>query len=435
MPSRDSAPDDPAVIERLARLGELWAAVHFFHPFLTRGEVDWDAAVAEAASTVVQSDDPASFAVAIREMLDALGDPVTRVVDALDELPRPPDDPAPIVSRPSEGVLCLTLNQSTVGRDFTKECRELGASLADLASAQGVILDLRSEEPVAWLPVLIHHSGLAAALASRPVATPGERRRMHNGLSGGFSQAYYSAFQVLDGPLVTPSGHGVHGPIVFLIDAGTVMPPILLGLQTAGLAHVIAEGKVTDETLVHVQIVTMTDGIRVQVRTSELVHADGTTGFVPDVTIARRGSATGPDEALRAAIERIGDPGLPRARRLILPPMAIPPPVSPSDADPLPSLGRRIVAAFHIWSTIRSFFPYVDLMDKAWDEVFRAYLPRFIEAEDALSYNLAVAGMYANIDDSHGRVRSSSPRRTLRCGPLGPVRSMGRTTTRCGRFP
>ncbi len=76
-------------------------------------------------------------------------------------------------------------------------------------------------------------------------------------------------------------------------------------------------------------------------------------------------------------------------------------------SSPYPPVELRILAAFRIWGTIHNFFAYKDLMDEDWDVVFAEALPKFIAANDARSYHLAVAEMISHLSDSNSIVSSS----------------------------
>jgi C-terminal processing protease CtpA/Prc len=73
---------------------------------------------------------------------------------------------------------------------------------------------------------------------------------------------------------------------------------------------------------------------------------------------------------------------------------------------PYPSTEYRILAAYKIWAVFHNFFAYRDLMDEDWDDVFAAFLPKFIAAGNASEYNLAVAEMIAHVSDSNATVES-----------------------------
>jgi C-terminal processing protease CtpA/Prc len=413
--------------ERLAKLGELWSAIRYFHPFLAHRRIDWDAALATAVPHILAAGEgdageggAGSYRDAIQSMLETLDDPVTRVLPAemasrsaptvldADHNTSTEADSDRIAHWPTDGVLSLTLNATTLGRDFQKANEKVASVLPLLANARGVLLDLRSTQLFDWLDILFRDSRLEAGLVSSPLPSSGERRRMHRGLENDRSPYYYSGFQTLDGQIIAPADPGVDVPVIFLVNTMTKLPRIMVALQNAGRAAVVAEGPVTDESLVQTHTVSLGDGIRVLMRLGELVHPDGTTGFVPDALLPPASAGDTGDPAFRRALDLLRSLPAKRPPRPILPAVTAPPPESAYADTPYPSIGYRVLAAFRIWAAIHYFFPYLDLMEDDWDQVLRAYLPRFIEAEDALAYHLVVREMYTHIRDSHGYVRSET---------------------------
>ena len=66
-----------------------------------------------------------------------------------------------------------------------------------------------------------------------------------------------------------------------------------------------------------------------------------------------------------------------------------------------PSENKRILALFRYWNIINYFYPYKKIMDQNWDTTLVEFIPQIIEANDALSYNLAFRKLTARINDSH----------------------------------
>jgi Peptidase family S41 len=81
-------------LDRLAQVGRLWGTVRYLHPYLLDRDIDWDAALVAALPRVEAARSQEEYAAAVQGMLDALGDPVTRVLPP-DTKPRP--TPAPTV--------------------------------------------------------------------------------------------------------------------------------------------------------------------------------------------------------------------------------------------------------------------------------------------------------------------------------------------------
>ncbi len=83
-------------------------------------------------------------------------------------------------------------------------------------------------------------------------------------------------------------------------------------------------------------------------------------------------------------------------------------PTSAPDTDAYPPTEARLLAAIKTWGAVRYFFAYKDLMDEDWDDTFSASLPKFIEAKDAVDYNLALTDLLTHLTDSNVIVHSKT---------------------------
>ncbi len=388
-------PSDAARVERVAALGKLWAAARYFHPSLAYREIDWDAALLRALPQARAANTAAEYAEAVQGMLSVLDDPATRVLPA----PAPAPPPAGLIRKTDGGILVVTLNPATA-RDG--QLARLGL---EVAQARGVVFDLRRQE--AWtgaesstVGLMFVSAGLNGQLASGVLKAPGQRSRIHSGLASpwdGGSVYFHSAFYVRDGAVIVGAGKAPAKPVVFLVDRSSNLPPIAPALQAAGRARIVAAGGVTDTALVERNLIRLPEGVTVELRTTELIYEDGTTGLVPDLV-----EPAGGDRALEAALRLARNPGAARqAARPALPAHGAPRRDQAYAIPEYPGREHRLLAAFRIWAAFEYFFAYRDLMEADWDQVLAEFLPRLEKASDAGEYALAVAGMLAHTRDSH----------------------------------
>ncbi len=397
-------PPEAARIERLAALGKLWASVNYFHPFLAYKDIGWDAALVAALPKAAAAPSAEEYARAIESMLSVLGDPVTRVLEPAAS----PVRTAAAAARWRDGVLLLAIRPETT--------TSVRAAAASIAQAKGVVFDLRHHQ--AWAGqnseaagLLFIAAGLNSRLAYGTLKAPGLRSRIHSGLASpwnGGSAFYHSAFYVRDGAVIEGSPGVPRRPLVFLIDGSSSLPPIALALQAAGKARIVSEGAASDASLVDKNFIDLPEGVRVQLRTSELVYEDGTTGLVPDLIVPpslEQGSA---DRALESALELARNPGAaPAVARPRLPAYGVPRREEAYAASEYPKRELRLMAAFRIWGAFEYFFAYRDLMAEDWDQVLKELLPRLEQAADARGYALALAEAVAHAHDSHVSVSNS----------------------------
>lgn len=80
----------------------------------------------------------------------------------------------------------------------------------------------------------------------------------------------------------------------------------------------------------------------------------------------------------------------------------------PYDSLHYPDIGIRLLSLFRYWNIIRYFYPYRDLTGTDWDEILKEFVPVFVNASDALEYNLALLKLIANVHDTHANIWSNS---------------------------
>lgn len=71
---------------------------------------------------------------------------------------------------------------------------------------------------------------------------------------------------------------------------------------------------------------------------------------------------------------------------------------------PYPDDGFRLLALFRYWNMINYFFPYKHLMDKDWNVTLSEYLPRFLNAQNELEYEMAAIQIIGDIQDTHANL-------------------------------
>ncbi len=69
-----------------------------------------------------------------------------------------------------------------------------------------------------------------------------------------------------------------------------------------------------------------------------------------------------------------------------------------------PDAGFRVLSLFRYWNMIRYYFPYTDILDKDWNTVLLEYLPRFINAEDEITYEIAALQLIGDVQDTHANL-------------------------------
>lgn len=64
--------------------------------------------------------------------------------------------------------------------------------------------------------------------------------------------------------------------------------------------------------------------------------------------------------------------------------------------------GYRILTLFKLWNAVEYCATYVELTDKLWRSLLKAYIQSFVEAESKIEYELSLVKLFVNVDESHG---------------------------------
>ncbi len=409
VPAIQAVQPSPA-LDRLVQVGRLWGMVRYLHPYLLYREIDWDAALVAALPRVEAAKSREEYAAAVQSLLDALGDPVTRVLPAKTAAPAPsgspaspalPAAPASLTRHLDDGTLVLDLGpgtQSMGNRDFMNG---INAAFKDLFQAQAVIVDLRSgPDEDGGTGGDLFSFGLAEVgntLVSRPCRAPSQRFVQRSGYEpqdGATSGGYYESLVTVSAQSFAPDPNALGTKrIVFLVDRWTRLPAIALALQSVGDARIVIDGgALSEDEVVSTRPVSLGEGLAAQVRVSEIVPMEGWPGLHAD--------AAGDFTAAVAELKKDGWGQVSHATATV----PLPGPVFRPDKtypDMLaPDLSYRRLAVIRAWNVIHFFYPYLHLLDD-WDAVLPQSLAAMEKADSARDYALAVLAMMAHVTDGH----------------------------------
>lgn len=389
--------------ERLVGLCKIWGAAKFFHPYLAYRNIDWDAALIDAIPRVKAAQSSDEYAAAIGGLLAHLDDPATRVVSPEEfDMEAPAEDPPPATEalKWSGGVAALRAAPLT-RLAHTDLIAALDGLVRDLEGAESIVVDLRG---AANYLVLKQLEGIAPRFLDGSAQQPSTRTRMHSGYTtdGAGSGGYSSGFYVTHGLVVQGAGGPLASkPLAFVVDAYNGVPGWVSALQAAGRARIVFVGD--PESSGPLEVVELPEGVRVLLRTGELIQSDGTLGVAPDVVLEDGGTAAEffDTSAGRAAVATLtGDTPKRTERRLTAP-------VNPYRREkryedtPFPSLEHRLLALFRYWTVMDLFFPYKQHLDRPWEEVLAEGIPSLEAAGDETEYALALAAVIAQTRDTH----------------------------------
>jgi C-terminal processing protease CtpA/Prc len=449
--AQDEASPGREQVQRLSALCKVWGAIRHQHPYLAYKDVDWDAALVRALPKIEAAKTGEEFAAAVQVMLDALGDPATRVVRKRPPAKAPPTkEPAkaPVApdpqsrpgdgawfTRPADGVLAIDLSTLPELRAAFRYAQQAADLKAEVGKARGVIIDCRR---VGYLtPPVRELLRLACPKEVKGIAT---RYVVHSGYraqTGETSGGYYSAFETAFSDVFIPlRGHRAPRS-VWLIGDRSAVPGVALALQSAGAGFIVVQGEASEDLVVPQRRLPLAEGFEVLMRTAELVTPEGEAyAFRPDAHVPADAESGADGPAYKAALALLKDakPGNPKAGNTKAgkrgenggAPAPLPAAVWRPDktyADtPFPDRAHRLLALFRFWTVIHYFYPYKHLLDQGWDTVLPEFLPKFLAARDEREYVLTVSEMATRTQDDHTFVSGSAELRKFFGEVPAPVR-------------
>jgi C-terminal processing protease CtpA/Prc len=411
--------NDPR-IDRIAKLCKVWGTVRYLHPYLAYKDVDWDAALIKALPKVRAAHNTDEFTQAVREMLNALGDPATRVIRK-DVMSKSVADPAikqkgkgasdqkddkndpPLFTWLDGDVLAVFPNAVTDAAKLVAWRKQLRP---EITKARSVILDLRQPDASAFT----YYGELALRdiqdlLTAKEVQAPALRGVIRSGYrpqDGNTSGGFYTAFTSQAPEVFVPAADGKARKSVFLFNAESSVPLIAIALQRAGDGFIVAQGRFPEESLYNAKSVDLAEGVTASVRTLEMIAPEGMVAVAADKEVPANAEWGIKGLAFKAAVELIQSP----ARTRTLPKAAVAAtPVWRPDKKyndmHYPDTDYRLLALFRFWTVIHYFYPYKHLLDEDWDTILPRFIPKFEAANDALAYELAIAELAAHVTDAH----------------------------------
>lgn len=408
------APAEDVRIARLAGLAKVWGTVKYFHPYLAYRDIDWDKALIDSIPKVNAATTAQDYQSTINQMLAVLNDKSTRAeIDAQTKPSGPSITDAAKLVRSDNGVLIIEAAQiaRTLSNDFGALNQFVTTINQSFPKAGSVIFDARSTTKASDMEAYHFDNFVRQTLGGmldQTVVLAATRYRMHNGYAtqtGGGANFYYSALTTSAPQTIAGRSKTKPPPIVFIINQNSPsFADILSGMQAAGRAVVVQEGEQpASDTLT----IDLPEGLKVRMRTVELVNPDGSIDLQPDITVPQGTTEDAAfKEALRAAQEK----------RVAQKQIRAASPATAQNAQKdqpypemvFPSTEYRLLALFRYWNVVNYFFPYKHLIGDSWETVLPRYIPRFEANKDAADYQLTVRELVTEMRDSHGGVRNAN---------------------------
>lgn len=392
-----------AVVPRLLGVCRLWSVVRFFDPTIVENHIDWDQALIDSLPAIVAAKSDVDFRTAVDAMLSRLNDTGTYIEG---DAPDAPASELPMVAV-VDGLARVTISGYPTTSNHAAYARALASAFGTATRAEAIVIDLRAEQqPSADQAdqfAELFDADLIPHVAKTTLYNPAFRSRVYIGFPSTarppIRNGYRAGFETFpaEGTPYTRAADARDVPVAFVVNANSRLSPGAQALIAADRAAAFASTALPDITLAASDEIELIPGVHVEVRTEEAMSDDGGAG----IQIRSGGFAD--------ALAYVRQPSASAERHTAV---TRPPVEHYYGADSgLPDEAHRILAAFRIWSTIRFFFPYRNLMHDNWDAALERALVRLRNASTPLGYELILARLYSHIHDSHGSVTGPALRR------------------------
>ena len=423
-----------AELKRLQDLGRLWGMVHYFHPAMGTGKVVTDSLVIRNAASLAQDPSATNFTAVVANMLQQLGDPSTRIKQAIkgdSVLLFTAKNNEARIKKFSNGYWYIALPTAALGNPATLTTPSLMPDAWD--SANGIVLDLRNRraEPNQYYDYTFMQDAFGLVLhklaGAEPLPASYERSIYHNGFVNqrdGTNNIYYSGWRTVTKGAASAAGAGsqtlFNKPFAFVVNGSTNndLVKALLLLQAAKKCIVIFEGAADEITTGRTIDIPLADAQTASLRVSDYLIGDGAAPlpalFVPRITDTTDGSAYlqrcfQAFDTWPAALNTTAS----KAAGALSMNYVIPKPGAYAD-NMAPPLGQRLFALYNYWNAIHYFFAYKELLKEPWDDKLMKHLPLFIAATDGVKYALALRALASDIQDSHGFMYNTNSQTPIR---------------------
>ncbi|MET0465472.1 MAG: S41 family peptidase [Chitinophagaceae bacterium] len=417
-----------AEIRRFTDLGRLWGVLHYFNPTVNSGSVVTDSIALQPLRLLLADASANGFKKAIMQMLALTGDPDSRLVEQTTAAPSllfSAEDAPPKVFNTIPDMLFISFPPLSANQ-LNDPSSIQGLMPAQWTTAKGIVIDIRSSkvaEPYTDAAFIYDVMPLItkALAGNKQLPSVFEKRIIHNGFVSQASSApniYNSGFQTTAAGNYSSPGNKapMAKPVAIIYNRYTDIEVLkqLWVLRSAGLCKLIFEGAAGTEPRGSTERLTFADDITVQVRINEFQLSGNQPLPSPDLSIERITDTSMKGDFVQKAIALLNEkkeqtPGVPVASSDFIAPKPA------RYADTLvPSSALRLFGLYNFWNAIQYFSPYKHELDHSWDSVLHRYIPVFLNANDSLSYMLAVRALASETQDCHGfigTVRSATPAR------------------------
>lgn len=384
--------------EKIAKACELWGLIKYFHP--DSPENKFDSAFVACVPRMLEAKNENDWKNLLTKWLDILNDQITKVV--LEEGKITGEEYLKVEFE-ADSILIVKISGASQLGDFYKVQGFIQDVKVKLASARrGIIFDLRQETkiPLDYEGFLSYYFvDLNGDLAAEII--PRFRSKYYSGFKPerGITSGEYTVNDILKNAVEKSNFKKKNQKAIWIVNKYSELPPVALSQQASGVGFILSNSESITDMIPISSTFNLTEAIAVKFKTAEIVMSNGFQPRVDYKYIETDNPLEISKNLLSGKFSKKKEAIL-EAKNHNNENISYP-------QETYPSVGYRILAAAKIFSVIENFFPYYKYMDKDWRNVLTESLPDFINAKNEVEYGLAVAKMYANINDYHGFINDN----------------------------
>ena len=401
-------------LSRLADLGKIWGMLHNFHPEMARSVASTDSLVIDVAASLANDPSKENFEICLRTMLARVKDPLTHVVTDKTTVPVKlftTNDSLPSYKLLADSILYVAFPTNFVFNDSIKKMEWLQPQY--LGSYKGLILDLRNKTGGYYNGdnAFMQYTGdlIVRSMIKEPLSNIIPLYRYQYGFLDQASQSpvnnIYSAGWLTNMSDVMKPAAGFEtwkSKVVFVINRFSTDQLIqyMFALQSAGYCKIIFDGDSEDyNNGMAVDYFTHADSIHLKLRVADYLGANNAYIGDPDLFI---NNITDETTFLEKCSQLIQESREGKTTSKIKSPMEYAQPYPTIYNTGFVSVGLRLFGLYNYWHAIEYFAPNKYLIKEPWDSVLTNFIPKFINANDSVSYYLVIRELASHIHDSHG---------------------------------
>lgn len=397
-------------IQKLSKACELWGLIKYFHP--DKPGHYFDSAFAANVPKMLEAKNESEWGDILTEWLNILNDSITKVVS--DKGTKAENIYKSEFT--TDSILFVKISGIKLYEEFHEGESFFEALKEQLKnSKKGIIFDLRQERliPTEYEGYLNYFFETIPELSTEIV--PQYKTIYYSGFvpETGSTSGGYTVNQVIQNAIDVGEFQTENQKIAWIVNKFSELPVVALSHQASGIGVILGDSENLTYLIPLSTNFNLSEKLSVKFKSTDIVlpnnsHLTVNYNYTESENPVEISKNILSNWIVPRSVESISGKGSSKN-------------INAYPQDSYPPVGYRILAAAKIFSIIETFFPYYNLMDKDWRTVLIESLPDFVNAQNDIEYGLAVAKMYANINDSHGYIRGNKGLAQLQGQAPSPV--------------